>query len=111
MGERSFWRDLTYHLFHRTESAKRFMADEMMAYTLKMCDIDCLEYCHYCREPVALIDVKGCAYRKGVYTEPMVRLARRANIPAFVVFYDDARELNPVYVGKTNIDGEAIRDI
>lgn len=109
MSERTYWRDLTYHLFHRKESAKRFI-DEPMAGILRMRDIDCVEHCYACGRPLALIEVKA-GRRRAVYVEPMVRLADRAGLPAFVVFYRRSTELNPVYLGRTNLDGTPIRDI
>lgn len=109
MSERTYWRDLTYHLFHRKESAKRFI-DEAMAGILRMRDIDCVEHCYACGRPLALIEVKA-GHQRRVYVEPMVRLADRAGLPAFVVFYRRSGELNPVYLGRTNIDGTPIRDI
>jgi hypothetical protein len=109
MSERTYWRDLTYHLFHRKESAKRFI-DESMADILRMRDVDCVEHCYACGRPLALIEVKAGA-RRSVYVEPLIHLADRAGLPAFVVFYRRSRELNPVYLGETNLDGTPIRDI
>lgn len=109
MQERTYWRDLTYHLFHRKESAKRFM-DEAMADILRMRDIDCLEYCYGCGRPLALIEAKAGAPRP-VRAEPLTHLASAANVPAFAVFYRRSPRLNPVYLARKNLDGTPIRDI
>jgi len=107
--ERTYWRDLTYHLFHRKDSAKRFM-DEAMADVLRMRDIDCLEYCYACDRPVALVELKAGAERP-VRMKPLIRLSEMADLPAFVVFYQRSLDPNPIYLGQKNLDGTTIRDI
>ncbi len=109
MTERTYWRDLSYHLFHRAESIGRYLPPGS-ANTLAMQDVDSLEYCYYCHRPLALIEVKKGDARK-CFTQPLVALARAADVPAYLVFYDIACRDNPAYVDRKNLDGRAVPDI
>ena len=101
-NERTGTRDLAYSGFHRAPNlAKhldqvfahianhrdRRMAAYRAAYDCTMIDVDGLEYCRYCRSPLALIEVK---HRKAAdkTTAVLAALARRADVPAFLVEYE-----------------------
>ena len=74
--EKTWKRDLTYSLWHRK------LEDE-----LTFIDIDACEYCAECFEPLALIELArdvGQKYKPSIVTK---KLARKAGIPAYRVFY------------------------
>jgi hypothetical protein len=73
--------------WHRKDSVKRFI-DPQRAEWLTMIDVDCCEYCFLggCLEPVALIETKLIWSREKSITVT-TNLARRANIPAYLVEY------------------------
>lgn len=79
-SEKDYFRDLTYSLWHRSiepESSNR----------LPYVDVDAVEVCPDCKEPLALIET---ARDKGQPAKPvgvLRALARRANLPAYLVFY------------------------
>ena len=50
-------------------------------------DIDFLEYCHRCRETLALIELAQDVGQSFKPTPVLERLARRANVPAYLIFY------------------------
>ena len=78
-------RRLTYSRWHRRESIRRFLSD-FEAWQLGMVDIDDVEYCRFCGEPLALIETaQDFGQRKSARVT--ARLAERAGIPAWLVFY------------------------
>jgi len=54
--ERFGTRDLTYSGWHRTDSTKRYIGREK-AYELSYIDIDAVEYCRICCQPLLLIEL------------------------------------------------------
>lgn len=78
-------RDLTYSRWHRIESTRRFLpAGE--AWELGMIDIDDVEYCRRCSQPLALIETtKDVGQREKVVAVTKV-IARKLEVPAYVVF-------------------------
>jgi hypothetical protein len=68
-------RDLTYSGWHRT------LPDD-----IAMIDIDSLEWCHRCREPLALVETARYTGR-GKVASVTARLAAKAGIPAYIVWY------------------------
>lgn len=76
-AERYGVRDLTYSAWHRT-------LDSSLTY----CDLDGLEYCRKCKQALALIETAWDIGQNGKFTEPLVALARQADIPAYLVFYE-----------------------
>ena len=56
LKERYGKRDLTYSSWHRPESISRFL-EKRYAYNLDFIDLDAIEYCHFCKEPLALIEL------------------------------------------------------
>ena len=84
--ERYGERDLTYSWWHRTASIGRFLPS-FEAWRCGMVDIDDVEYCRWCYEPLALIELAqdvGQTYKPAAVTE---NLAIRAEIPAYLCFY------------------------
>lgn len=84
--EKSGVRDLTYSHWHRIDSIQRYITHKE-AWHLGMIDIDDCEYCRHCYEPLALIELAqdvGQEYKPSMVT---TKLAKRAGIPAFQVFY------------------------
>lgn len=79
-------RDLTYSHWHRVSSTGRFLSD-FEAWGLGMIDIDDVEYCRHCSEPLACIETAvdiGQASKCGKVTS---RLAEKAGLPAYTVLY------------------------
>ncbi|MHA2265962.1 MAG: hypothetical protein ACXAEN_26510 [Candidatus Thorarchaeota archaeon] len=52
-----------------------------------MTDLDCVEYCYRCKEPIALIEIAQDVGQEKKWTTPMLKLAARANLPAYLIFY------------------------
>lgn len=90
MYERSGERPLSYSRWHRTVG----MPNERIADVVRMVDVDGLEWCRWCYAPLALIETASDALdRRNKSTSVLVKLARAAGIPAYVLLYtvdDDA---------------------
>jgi hypothetical protein len=90
-------RDLGYSAWHRAGSIRRFIGWER-AQLLSMVDADSimwLEYHDRTKEPLALIEAAvdvGQDHKAGT---AIARLAKRARLPAYLVLYRRAPELNP----------------
>ncbi len=90
-------RDLTYPLFHRTDSLARFVPYED-ALRASCIDMDAMMFVEYKdgRHPIALMefahDKPGAPDKASTITRA---LAEMAGIPAFVVLYTRAAEPNP----------------
>lgn len=85
MNERTGERDLSFNVWHRPRSMRRFL-EERYASLIGMIDIDCCEYCGRCNEPLALIELQQSSNQP----KPMAvtsRLADRAQIPSYSVSY------------------------
>jgi len=76
--ERYGTRDLTYSNWHR-----HFIDDDHADYV----DIDSCEYCHYCKAPLALIEVSRDVGQSHKTATVLRMLGRKANLPAWVVLY------------------------
>jgi len=75
--ERYNERDLTFSGWHRTLHA-----------FLPMQDLDCVEYCHRCYVPLALVELAlDVGQEKKKFTKPLIKLAERARVPAYLAFY------------------------
>lgn len=86
MEERTGHRDLTYSGWHRPSSIHRYTGYSW-AQQLGMIDIDDVEYCRKCNQPLALIETAldtGQAHKTGTVT---ANLAIAAGIPAYAVLY------------------------
>lgn len=86
LHERYGQRDLTYSAWHRPASIGRYLPTEE-ALRLTYVDIDAVEVCDGCYEPLALLELARDVGQAHKPTTIMARLAQRANIPAGLVFY------------------------
>lgn len=78
--EHDYFRDLTYSQWHRS-------LEPPWRNELPYVDIDAVEICSSCRGPLALFEIardSGQAFKPAGVT---VRLAQRARLPAYLVFY------------------------
>ena len=75
--------DLLYSEWHRPQSLRRFLGDRR-AYALAMVDVDCLECCPWCWEPVALVETKDMRAASKSYTA-LRKLGERSRLPVFLV--------------------------
>lgn len=89
--ERYGERDLAFSSWHRTLHA-----------SLPYHDLDCVEYCHRCYIPLALIELAlDVGQEKKKFTKPLIELARRANVPAYLAFYTkNEREIKAISIRK-----------
>lgn len=106
--ERRGWRDLTYNIWHRPASLKRFIGHPA-AYSCAMIDIDGFEYCRWCYEPLALIET--ARQRGGKNARATATLARKARIPAYSLLYqvDDNGEDRCDGCGNITHHGEIVQ--
>lgn len=74
--ERYGKRDLTYSKWHRDQG-------RLLAYI----DLDSVEYCQMCKQPITLIELAQDVGQKHKPTTVMCNLARLANLPAYLTFY------------------------
>lgn len=81
---RRFAPDLTYSDWHRPARIDRYVG-ALAAGRLTMIDLDGVEYCGLCSEPLALLEMKRAGGEQ--HTTVLVRLARRAGLPAYCVWY------------------------
>jgi hypothetical protein len=84
-GERTGLRDLTFSRWHRAQSTGRYMPLGN-ARRLKALDLDFIEYCDRCRQPLLLIEL---AYDNGRSkpTQLLVRLANRAGLAGVLIYW------------------------
>jgi hypothetical protein len=83
--ERTGFRTLIYSWWHRPANMRRFIGP-VRAAKLGLIDIDCCEYCAYCKQPVALVETAHTT--RDPKSAPVTAfLARMAGIPAFSVSY------------------------
>ena len=75
--ERSGKRDLSYSIWHRKTGGRH----------LYSIDIDAVEYCLRCKEPLALIELAVDIGQEHKSTVVMTNLAKKAGVPAYLVFY------------------------
>ncbi|RLC87699.1 MAG: hypothetical protein DRJ03_05335 [Chloroflexi bacterium] len=76
MEERYGTRDLTYSSWHRT-----------LHPSLHYIDLDAVEYCARCKEPLALLELAQDVGQTSKTTTVLRKLARRSNLPAYLVFW------------------------
>lgn len=104
-------RDLTYSVWHRRLSTRRFVGIER-AQTLAMIDADVgvwVEYDDNDKMPLALVETArdvGQPYKSATVT---ANLARMAKIPAYVVLYTPSNEPNPADCEWPDIDSFRIK--
>lgn len=69
-------RDLTFSAWHRT------LSNDCTAI-----DVDFLEYCRYCRTPLALIEIARDVGQETKPTSVLAKLGERADVPVYCVLY------------------------
>ena len=95
--ERFGQRELVYSAWHRRNSTRRYIGIEK-AQLLAMIDMDASVYIEYddgTKDPIALIETArdiGQSHKAATVT---LKLAKRANLPCFVVLYTPATTQNP----------------
>jgi hypothetical protein len=90
-------RDLCYSAWHRAGSIRRFVGWEQ-AQLVSMVDADCvlfLEYEPSNKEPLALVETAIDVGQEHKPATAIMRLAKRARIPAYVVLYKRSAKPNP----------------
>lgn len=75
--EKTGLRDLTYSLWHRK------LGDD-----ITMIDVDSVEYCSKCLEPLAIIETARGLENLRKNAAVSARLAERLGIPAYIVLYE-----------------------
>ena len=115
MSQEARWgqRDLSYSAWHRVRSIARFVGLEA-AQSLKMVDQDVTLYLELdgpTREPLALIEVALDTGQGEKPASSMARLAARAGLPAFVVLYKKASNINPADRGQFDIAQFRVRRV
>ena len=86
-------RDLCFSGWHRYQ----------LHNNLDYIDLDCIEYCHRCNTPVALIEL---AQDVGQQDKPVTvtrKLAEIADVPSYLVFYKGAGEKRQAQVSSIRI--------
>lgn len=95
--ERYGTRDRAYSAWHRRKSTGRFIGIEN-AQLLAMIDLDASLYVEYddkSREPLALIETAKDVGQSNKVAQVTLNLARRADLPCYVVLYTVAGVPNP----------------
>lgn len=95
--ERYGRRDLCYSGWHRARSTQRFVGIEA-AQNLLLCDIDSMTWVEYSpgdREPLCLIEAARDTGQPYKSATAIRNLARRANLPCYVVLYTPGPTANP----------------
>lgn len=96
-NERFNHRRLDYSAWHRRESTRRFVGIEN-AQRLAMIDLDAELYVEYddgTKYPLALIEIAEDNGQDRKTATVTANLAKRANLPAFVVLYKLSTQPNP----------------
>jgi len=98
--ERTGKRDLTYSRWHRN-------IEPMDRNSLPYIDIDAVEYCPICKQPLALLELAEDVGQEYKATTVLRKLAELSGLPAFLVFYrkDQSgrivhfrlRQVSPIY--------------
>lgn len=78
--ERYGQRDMLFSRWHRS-----------LDKTYKFLDIDWIEFCHVCSEPLAFIEIAQDVGQDWKPTTVLERAAKRANVPAFCILYQVER--------------------
>lgn len=95
--ERFGTRDLHYSAWHRVGSLARYIGFDR-ASRLAMTDLDAVLFSEHdprTMEPLALVETARDVGQIAKEVRPLAALARRANIPAFIVLYKIADNSNP----------------
>lgn len=78
--ERDFFRDHSYSLWHRSIEPED-------SNQLPYVDIDAVEFCPRCLAPLALMELAMDVGQRFKPVGVTVQLAKRAHVPAYLVFY------------------------
>jgi len=92
--ERTHHRSLIYSAWHRTDSIRRFLEDRQ-AHSLAMIDLDAIEYCRSCGQPLAFLELAYGNGDKWKAATIITNLAMAQRRPAFVVYYLSGETPNP----------------
>ena len=109
--ERFGTRDLTYSAWHRRGSVRRFVGIDR-AQLLSMIDVDgamYVEFDHEEKEPLALIEVARDVGQSFKAATVVRRLAKRAQLPAYLVLYLPGAAPNPADPEHRDIDRFRVR--
>ena len=104
-------RDMTYSVWHRRNSTRRFVGIEN-AQILAMVDADVtfwIEYDDDDKEPLALVETAQDVGQSYKCATVMHRLAMRADLPCFVVLYTHADTPNPAAPQWPDISGFRVK--
>lgn len=104
-------RDRSYSAWHRRNSVRRYVGIDR-AQLLSMIDLDGAVYVEYDsadREPLALIEVARDVGQEHKPAGVVLRLAKRAKLPAYVVLYRLSDARNPADSRWQDIDRFRIR--
>ena len=86
LHERWGTRDLTYSRWHRPDSISRYIPYDD-AGRLDMIDLDAIEVCHDCRQPLMLLELARDVGQPFKATTILRELALRSQVPAALCFY------------------------
>ena len=104
--ERYHTRDLAYSAWHRADSIRRYVGDAW-ANELTYIDIDGLEYCRACREPLCLIELARDVGQTDKTTRVLVKLGERADLPVVLALYStNGGDITGFRVKRRRPDGE-----
>ena len=84
--ERTGLRSLVYSTWHRTPSLSRYLPREW-AHECAMVDLDGIEYCRRCWQPVGLVEIARDNGQQHKSTAVMRACANKLDVPALLVFY------------------------
>lgn len=90
-------RDLSYSAWHRAASIRRYVGWER-AQLLSMADADSILFIEYengSKEPLCLVETAVDVGQNNKPATAIMRLAKRAQIPAYLVLYQRADRRNP----------------
>lgn len=85
LRERRGWRDLTYSSWHRPTSLERYVS-QREAFWCATIDVDHDEYCPFCKEPLALVEVARQKWPKDA--NATTSLGRKAGVPVYSLAYE-----------------------
>lgn len=111
--ERFGTRDRSYSAWHRRASLGRFIGHDR-AQLVAMCDIDAalwLEHDDLTKEPLALIETArdvGQPFKSGTV---LLRLAKRARLPAYVCMYKLGDRTNPADAAHQDVVAFRVRRV
>ena len=109
-------RDQSYSAWHRRFSIRRFVGIEC-AQTLGMIDLDACPYVEYDNDtkvPIALIEVAvdvGQEWKTSAVTRNLAELCTERILPAYVLLYKKASQVNPADRTQKDIESFRVKQI